>query len=263
MLFRIENKYEESKGVSMKKQIKILKTNINVMDYDSVLNQIDTWTSFHGEGKYVCICNTHSLVTAYENKKFKLALDNADLCTPDGMPLVWISKKNADSSQNRVDGPKLMQDICLNKNYRIYLFGSTPEVLSKITKKIKDENGKSEIVGSFSPPFRKLKDFEKTEIINNINQVNPDIVLVGLGCPKQEIWMYENSGNINSILIGVGAGFNYFIGDIKRAPTMLQKIGFEWLYRLIQEPRRLTSRYLINNSKFIFYLFLEKLRRDK
>lgn len=106
----------------------------------------------------------------------------------------------------------------------------------------------------YSPPFRILTEDEDKKIINEINTKSPDFLWVGLGAPKQELWMYEHKNKVNSLMIGVGAGFDYLAGNIKRAPKWMQIVGFEWLYRLIQDPKRLFKRYLVTNLKFLIFL---------
>ncbi|WP_415306327.1 WecB/TagA/CpsF family glycosyltransferase, partial [Clostridium perfringens] len=114
------------------------------------------------------------------------------------------------------------------------------------------------IKGMYSPPFRPLTSEEDCEITTNINKVKPDFIWVGLGAPKQEIWMAEHQNKIDSIMIGVGAGFDYYAGSIKRAPMWMQSCSLEWVYRLMQDPRRLFKRYISTNSKFLYLNFLEK-----
>ncbi|MGG1678252.1 WecB/TagA/CpsF family glycosyltransferase [Neobacillus sp. NRS-1170] len=242
----------------MKKSEKIISTNISVINFNDVLNLIKNWVN-QKESKYVCICNTHSVVTASNDKHFKEALETADLCTADGMPLVWVLKHRGHKNQDRVDGPNLMKNLCEFENYRVFLYGSKKETLDKLEKELKILNKGLEIVGKISPPFRELENNEEREFIHQINSTNPDLIFVGLGCPKQEIWMYKNRNNINGVMIGVGAAFDYLTGNIKRAPLFIQRIGLEWLFRLIQDPKRLWKRYLYNNTMFVLKIYWKRV----
>jgi len=243
----------------------ILNSKITASSFNNTVNKIKKWIDLKDKNKYVCVCNTHSLVTASKDIYFSRALDNADICTPDGMPLVWALRMYGFQNQDRVDGPNLMLKLCeeSSKNkYKIFLYGSTKETLKRLEKTLKELYKDIQIVGSYSPPFRKLSEKENTEIQNKINNSNADLVFVSLGCPKQEMWMFENSSNINGILLGVGAAFNFIIGDIKRPPAIFQRLGLEWFFRLVSEPKRLWKRYLYNNS-FYIYLFLRTYQKNK
>ena len=135
--------------------------------------------------------------------------------------------------------------------YRHYFYGSTPETLQLLKEKV-EEKYHLHIVGLESPPFRKLTEEEDRAVVERIRVARADFVWVGLGAPKQERWMYEHKGRVDSLMIGVGAGFDYFAGNIKRAPLWMQKCSLEWLYRLKQDPKRLFKRYLVTNTKFLW-----------
>jgi len=242
----------------------VIDTKIAALKFEDTVDVIEEWARIK-KPSYVCICNTHSLVTASNDRGFQEALDKADLCTPDGMPLVWALKMLGFKDQDRVDGPKLMLKLCensiLNKN-RIFLFGSTPGTLEKMTKALKERYEGIIICGSYSPPFRDLTNQEEHEIVELINHSRPDIVFVGLGCPKQELWMSRNLMKMNTVMIGVGAAFDFISGGKKRPPIFFQRIGLEWLFRLISDPKRLWKRYAYNNPMFI-YKFIVTFRRNK
>ncbi|MFD4705100.1 WecB/TagA/CpsF family glycosyltransferase [Gottfriedia sp. NPDC058432] len=243
----------------------ILSSKVTALNFKDTVNKIKEWINTNEMQKYVCVCNTHSLVTASNEEKFSRALDNANICTPDGMPLVWALKMFGYSTQDRVDGPNLMLKLCeeaSKKNYKVYFYGGTEDTLIQLEEKLKELYPDINIVGSYSPPFRSLSELETKEIQNNINLSKADLIFVSLGCPKQEIWMYENSPKINGILLGVGAAFNFIIGDIKRPPLFIQKLGFEWFFRLLTEPKRLWKRYLYNNSAYI-YKFVKSYHKNR
>lgn len=245
--------------------IHIIDSKVSRLNSIETVKIITNWVGTSQTNKYVCVCNTHSLVTAHKDKIFSKALDSANICTADGMPLVWALKLFGVKHQDRVDGPNLMLDLCnkaSKQGYNIYLYGSTENTLLKVNMKLKQLYPNIKIVGSYSPPFRSLTEQENENICSKINEVNADLVFVSLGCPKQEKWMYENHLKINGVLLGVGAAFNFITGDIKRPPIIIQKMGLEWLFRLISEPKRLWKRYAFNNPMYI-YLFVKTFFRNK
>ena len=155
----------------------------------------------------------------------------------------------------RTTGPSLMGEIfqiSAEKGYSHYFYGSTDETLKILKEKLEVRYPGIKIVGLYSPPFRPLTEEEDKMIVERINEAKPDFVWVGLGAPKQEKWMAAHQGKIDGLMIGVGAGFDYYAENIKRAPEWMQKSNLEWLYRLIQDPKRLFKRYLNTNTKFIW-----------
>lgn len=207
-------------------------------------------------GKYICISNVHTTVMSYDNPDYNMIQNRAVLALPDGKPLSVVCRKRGFQEADRVTGPDLMKEIfeCSKEyGYRHYFYGSTPETLELLREKLQEKYGLT-IAGMYSPPFRKLTAEEDWECMEKINQAQADFVWVGLGAPKQEQWMYEHEGKINGLMIGVGAGFDYFAGNIKRAPMWMQKCSLEWLYRLMQDPKRLFKRYLVTNTRFLWLL---------
>jgi N-acetylglucosaminyldiphosphoundecaprenol N-acetyl-beta-D-mannosaminyltransferase len=207
-------------------------------------------------GKYICISNVHTTVMSYENADYCRIQNEAALALPDGKPLSVVCRKRGFAGADRVTGPDLMKEIfecSREQGYTHYFYGSTPETLELLEKKLTQQYGLS-IAGMYSPPFRKLTKEEDREIVEQMNAAGADFVWVGLGAPKQEQWMYEHQDKINGLMIGVGAGFDYFAGNIKRAPMWMQKCSLEWLYRLMQDPRRLFKRYLVTNTKFLWLI---------
>ena len=212
------------------------------------------------KGKYICVSNVHTTVMSYEDEEYRKIQNASALALPDGKPLSVVCRKRGFSGADRVTGPDLMREIfeCSEKSgYRHYFYGSTSETLKLLKEKVEKEYHLT-IVGLESPPFRKMTEEEDQSVIERINKAKADFVWVGLGAPKQERWMYEHKERVNSLMIGVGAGFDYFAGNIKRAPKWMQKCSLEWLYRLLQDPRRLFKRYLVTNSKFIWLILRGK-----
>ncbi len=203
------------------------------------------------KGDYICVSNVHTTVTSYEDSKYLDIQNNALMALPDGGPLSSLGRKRGHVNMERVTGPSLMGEV-FKEGYRHYFYGSTEETLELLKNKLTKNYPNMTIVGMYSPPFRPLTEEEDQEVIKQINDTNPDFVWIGLGAPKQEIWMSEHQGRINGLMIGVGAGFDYYAGNIKRAPLWMQNHNLEWLYRLIQDPKRLFKRYLVTNTKFIW-----------
>jgi exopolysaccharide biosynthesis WecB/TagA/CpsF family protein len=258
------NKLAESTHKNRLRSGYILDSQITALDFTETLQQIDQWMA-NGISKYVCVCTTHSLVTASQHGEFKKALNQASICTPDGMPLVWALRALGYKQQDRVDGTSLMKELCKlssERHYRIYLYGCIPGTLTTLKQKLEFDYPGIQIVGTASPPFRKLDEEEERMYINHINQCTPDLVFVALGCPKQEVWMNKNQYAVKGVMIGVGAAFDYLAGNITRPPIVIQKAGLEWLFRLLMEPRRLWKRYLYNNSTFI-YKYLKSFHRNR
>ena len=179
---------------------------------------------------------------------------------PDGGPLSAYSRRHDFEEARRVTGPDLMlrlMEISPAKGYRHFFYGSTEETLERMKKRLAVDYPGLQVCGMVSPPFRELSAEEDAAIVEQINGARPDFIWVGLGAPKQEIWMNRHQGRVNGLMIGVGAGFDYYAGNIRRAPMWMQKCSLEWLYRLLQDPRRLFMRYLYTNTKFIWKAFLK------
>jgi N-acetylglucosaminyldiphosphoundecaprenol N-acetyl-beta-D-mannosaminyltransferase len=238
------------------------------VDYRTVLAQICSWVrEKHRPSAYIIQTNVFSIVTANENPSYKEALEHADCSLPDGMPIVWLLKLKGHKNQERIYGPDLMLRICEEgeKNgWRCFLYGGKEETVKLLKANLLKRFPSLNIVGIYSPPFRALTNAEDDEICRMINDAKPDILWVGLGSPKQDIWMYEHRNKLDvSVLHGVGAAFDFISGQISQAPRWIGRIGLEWLYRLCIEPRRLWKRYTVNNIKFLFYLcFPSKYKRN-
>ncbi len=212
-------------------------------------------------GQYVCFSNVHTTVMAKENPEYRNVLNEAALTYPDGAPVARQQRKKNYKEARRVAGPdfmRLMFKATEDGTIRHYFYGSKDETLEALKKNLLKDYPQLNICGMYSPPFRPLSAEEDQQVIDMINAAQPDIVWVGLGAPKQEQWMNAHKGKINSVMMGVGAGFDFHAGTIQRAPVWIQKIGLEWLYRLTQDPRRLFKRYFVTNTKFMWYLIKEK-----
>lgn len=210
-------------------------------------------------GDYMCISNVHTTVTAYEEPEYRAVQNGGIMAVPDGGPLSTVGKKRGYKDMERTTGPSYMEEIfkiSAKKGYRHYFYGSTNDTLEKLHQKLEERYPGIQIAGMYSPPFRSLTDEEDVAIVERINETHPNFVWVGLGAPKQEKWMAAHQGKIEGLMVGVGAGFDYFAENISRAPMWMQKMNLEWAYRLLQDPKRLFKRYLHTNTKFIWHVML-------
>jgi N-acetylglucosaminyldiphosphoundecaprenol N-acetyl-beta-D-mannosaminyltransferase len=206
------------------------------------------------ESRYVCICNVHSVVTASRDNDYRRVIYKADMATPDGAPVAWTLRRKGFAGQDRINGPDLMWKLCedaLRRNIKVGLLGSTPETLQHLHGVLGRTFTGLDIAFCVSPAAGQLTHEEDHELCESINASGVGLLFVGLGCPKQELWMYRHRGRVSTVMIGVGAAFNYHAGTISRAPVWMQASGLEWLYRLMLEPRRLWRRYFVTNSLFI------------
>lgn len=211
-------------------------------------------------GNYMCVSNVHTTVTAFEDPEYRAVQNGGIMAIPDGGPLSSVGRKRGFVNMQRITGPSYMEEIMkisVENDYRHFFYGSTTETLHKLKEVLKKNYPGIKIVGMYSPPFRNISFEEDKEIIEKINKTKPDFLWVGLGAPKQEKWMAAHYRKVNGFIVGVGAGFDYLAGNIKRAPEWMQKSNLEWFYRLKQEPFRLFSRYWHTNWKFIWHAYLK------
>jgi N-acetylglucosaminyldiphosphoundecaprenol N-acetyl-beta-D-mannosaminyltransferase len=242
------------------RRLNVLGVGISAINMQLALEQIDEWIQA-GEQQYVCVTGVHGVMESQRDPIVRRIHNQAGLVTPDGMPLVWLSRMNGFSHVERVYGPDFMLAVCehsVAKGYKHFLYGGGREVARKLQKALETRFPGIKIVGIHTPPFRNLTPEEDSEIVETINQAEPDVVWVGLSTPKQERWMAGHRSRLfASALIGVGAAFDFNAGLKHQSPKWIQRMGFEWLYRLLTEPRRLWKRYLINNPLFILLIIAQ------
>jgi N-acetylglucosaminyldiphosphoundecaprenol N-acetyl-beta-D-mannosaminyltransferase len=221
----------------------------------------------HRSKGYICVTGVHGVSEAQVNSGFRSILNRAFLNTPDGMPMVWLGKLAGHSAMDRVYGPDLMLQSCrvsLQTNWRHFFYGGAPGVAESLSAALRLRHPHLQVVGTYTPPFRPLNEQEREELRAQVAALKPDIIWVGLSTPKQEAFMAEALGWLDTtLMVGVGAAFDLLSGRVAQAPRWIQRCGMEWLYRLFQEPRRLWKRYLKNNPLFVLRLLLQKtgLRR--
>ncbi len=234
----------------------ILGVKINVTNmYETV--EIIEKNMKNAKGNYICVSNVHTTVMSFEDTEYRKIQNDAFMRLPDGGPLSVVSKIKGHKNAKRVTGPDLMAElfkISEEKGYTHFFYGSTDDTLEKLNLKLQEKYPKLKLAGMYSPPFKELSAKEDGDIVQMINESEADFLWVGLGAPKQEKWMCKHKNKINSLMIGVGAGFDYHADKIKRAPKWMQNLSLEWLYRLSQDPKRLWKRYFETNTKFLRYI---------
>lgn len=246
----------------------ILGVQISTTSYTDACDRIQHWAK-NSTSCYVVAANVHVIMSAYWDRAYLKVLDRAALITPDGMPLVWGLRLMGFPGQQRVYGPDLMLAWCeraAHLGFPIYLYGGTKSMLQKLSESLTEKFPGLQIAGSHAPPFHTLTPEEEADDIERIHRSGARVVFVGLGCPKQEYWMSRQQGQLQAVMIGVGAAFSFFSGEVSQAPRWMMRLGLEWLYRFGQEPGRLWRRYLITNPAFVvlfgWQLLQERLGRD-
>ena len=265
---RGRQKYQPVLPISsqMSKQLssfRVLRSTIHAVEIDDVKEIFEQWISSRVRSHYVALCNVHMVMEAYNKSSFHGALASADLVAPDGMPLIWAGRRRGFQLRRRVYGPDLFLEFCqttVAKGYRHFLFGGHPGVPSAVAARLTRSCPGIQIAGTYSPALRKHTAAEHSEMIARINDSGADVLWVALGCPKQELWMYENRDRLNvPVVVGVGQAFDLYAGRVRQAPRWTRDIGLEWAFRLITNPRRLWRRYLICNTQFLCCLALDGL----
>lgn len=232
---------------------RILGVNIAITNMHDTINliveQIDEL-----KGEFICLSNVHTTVMSQEDEEYRNIQNSAFLALPDGSPLALTQRLRGYHTAEQVAGPDLMPALW-NATEKTdifhYFYGSTQETIEALEKKLKKDYPELKIAGMEAPPFRSLTEEEDEQAVKRINDSGASILWVGLGAPKQEKWMYEHRGKIKALMLGVGAGFDFHAGTVKRAPAWMRNHYLEWLYRLIQDPKRLWKRYVQTNAKFL------------
>jgi N-acetylglucosaminyldiphosphoundecaprenol N-acetyl-beta-D-mannosaminyltransferase len=252
---------KEKKNFNSK--VRVLSLFPNVTSLDGIIEKVEDIIKSR-KGGYICFSTVHMVMEAYDNPEFAEKVNNADYIVTDGMPIVWMQKLQGAKEASRIRANDLMIELCRyaeKKGFSVGFYGSKSPVLESILRRTEKNFPNLKIVYAFSPPFRNLSAEEDEEITKAINQAGPDILFVGLGCPKQENWMADHKDKLKAVMLGVGASFDFFAGNIRECPAWLGKLGLEWLFRLIQEPKRLWRRYLLLNPRFIILAVLQLLKR--
>lgn len=240
-------------------RVNIIGVPISAVNMNSCMQFLfDNWAAAHGN--YICVSNVHTTVIAHDNSEYYKAQSESMLSVPDGKPLSVIGRKQY-SYMDRVTGPDMMRRVfqeSKNKDIKHFFYGSTQDNLDALIKKVRGEYPWINIVGNEPSVFRDMSEEEEEQLAHRINNTGADFVWVALGAPKQELFCHRNEGKIKGIMVGVGGAFSVLAGTIPEAPQWMQNMSLEWLYRLMQEPKRLFKRYAITNTKFIWYMVSKK-----
>jgi len=241
------------------KKKNILGMRVDLSSSANTLSKIQEWAKPGiSRGHYICLSNVHMCMEAYDNPEFQLVVNNADLVLADGKPIYWAQKLLGADTAEQMRGTDLTLKVCNQAAYdnvSIGLYGSTPEQLIRLNQSLRKLFPKIKIVCQIAPPFRELTPEEDRKVIDEINQSGARILLVGLGCPKQEKWMADHKHNLSCVMLGVGAAFDFITGEKRSAPQLISNLGLEWLLRFACEPRRLWKRYLKHNPRYILFFF--------
>ena len=252
----------------MRNVTEILGVKVNLENYHSAIEKIKERIDRKQPTAYVTLMSANNLVHAQRDEDFRNISNRAYLALPDGISLVWLARANgAKMIKSNVRGTDFFRkffDKTCHEGYKHFFYGGKEGIASQLKKYFENRLPDIKITGIYSPPFRKLTEYEDKKICDMINSSKADIVWVGLSTPKQERWMSEHIDKINApLMIGVGAAFDFIAGNKKETPAWMRSNGLEWIYRLITEPRRLWKRYLIGNALLVYWLIKEKMNKKR
>lgn len=257
--------FEAPEKSSELERVRVVSLFPNVVSHESAIERINELVKA-GNGGYVCFSTVHMVMESHDNAEYGAKVNGADVIIPDGMPLVWMQKLQGANKANRVRANDLMILLCAfagKNDLTVGFYGGRQTVIDAILERAKIEFPRLKIVYAFSPPFRFLTGEEDAKIISEINRKKPDLLFMGLGCPKQENWMAAHKNKVSAVMLGVGASFDFYAGNVKESPEWLGKLGLEWLFRLTQEPKRLWRRYLVLNPRFMWLAIRQLLKSGK
>jgi len=252
------------KDIPKNEAINIYGMKVDMIQIPEVIEAMEGWIKNKNFGNYIVISNANDAAISRRNSKVKETVNQSNLSVPDGFSLILLARLKGYPLKRRVYGPDLMHDflkVSESKGYSHFFYGSTEDTLNKLQSKLKEKIPNLKIAGCYSPPFKDMTDEDKDEIIKKINRALPDVLWVGLGCPKQQLWMHEHKDKLNvPAMVGVGAAFDFLAETKVQAPAGMRDHGFEWLFRLLVEPKRLWRRYLIGNTLFLVHFLREFIR---
>jgi N-acetylglucosaminyldiphosphoundecaprenol N-acetyl-beta-D-mannosaminyltransferase len=240
----------------------LLGMRVDQTSYEDASARIVEWAR-RRESRYVCAASVNNVIEAHDSPIFRAAMNGADLVTPDGVPLVWGLRLLGCSNPARVYGPDLTKHLCraaVGEGLPVGFYGGDPEVLAALTDKVVEQWPGLKITYACSPPFTPLTPAEDQRVVADINSSDARIVFVGLGTPKQDLWMARHKSQLNAVTVGVGAAFDFIVGRKRQAPNIMQRAGLEWLFRLWCEPRRLWRRYVYRNPRFVVLFTIQLLK---
>ena len=246
-----------------RESFKVLGVRVDAVQIPGAVEQLKGWIDQREGCHYVAVTGMHGVMEALHDPNFRVVLNSADLVVPDGMPLVWLGRLNGHNLRRRVYGPEFMMAFCETTDglgYRHFFYGGKPGVAERLAATLKARFSGLQIAGVCTPPFRALTPAEDEAIVRQIEEAAPDVIWVGLSTPKQEWWMRTHRDRLSvPVMLGVGAAFDFHTGQGRQAPLWMREHGFEWLFRLCMEPRRLWRRYIVYGSEFVCCVALERL----
>jgi N-acetylglucosaminyldiphosphoundecaprenol N-acetyl-beta-D-mannosaminyltransferase len=248
---------------AMPEKLKIISLSIDRLSFSECLDTVVGWAKAR-KPAYVCFANVHMVIEAYRSAAFLAQLDKASLVVADGKPLTAACYSLYRKRQERISGMDFMPAVLSaaeREGLTVFLYGSTPRMLEELQGALGRKYPRLKIGGTISPPFRPLTPEETTAHIGQINNSGAQLLLVSLGCPKQEKWMAAHSAGIDAVCLGLGGAFAVMAGSQRRAPEWMQNWALEWLYRLMQEPKRMFPRYVKTNSLFIYLMGVQRLKK--
>lgn len=231
----------------------VLGMRVDAISYEEAARNVLRWAR-ERRSAYVCVANVHMAMEAFDSEPFRRVVNGADIVTPDGRPLVWALRWSGAEEAVQVRGTDLVAHVverAAREGVPIGLYGGTPDSLDDMIRALERRFPSLRIACRISPPFRPLTAEEDEAYTREIATSGARVLLVGLGCPKQEAWMAAHKGLVPATMIGVGAAFDFFSGRARQAPRWMQAAGLEWVHRLFKEPRRLWKRYLKHNPRFV------------
>lgn len=242
-------------------RIEILGVRVSDINIPGAVEIINGWVRAQYK-TYVCVAPVSTLVDCQKDQRYKSVVNAAGMVTPDGMPVVWLGRAHGSRKIGRTYGPDLLTAVCQVRGLRHFFYGGQGSTLEKLEQRLKVMNPRLNTVGKYAPGYFPSVREESAEVIEAINRASPDILWIGLGSPKQDLWMEVHRPLLEvPVMIGVGAAFDFLSGVKPQAPRWMQKSGLEWAFRLASEPRRLWKRYLVGNTLFVCYLFAEPFRK--
>jgi N-acetylglucosaminyldiphosphoundecaprenol N-acetyl-beta-D-mannosaminyltransferase len=238
----------------------VLGVNVSAVNMDLAVSLTEQWIDA-GRSGYVCVTGVHGVMEAQTDPEFLHILNHAAINLPDGMPMTWVGRLQGFRQMDRVFGPDFLAAIChlsVDRGYRNFFYGGQPGVADLLSVTLRNRYPGLQVVGTYTPPFRHLTPHEESEVATQILQSRPHIVWVGLSTPKQERFMARYASRFQvPLMVGVGAAFDYHTGQIRDCSPWIKRAGLQWLHRLIQDPKRLWKRYLINNPAFIWRIVMQ------
>jgi N-acetylglucosaminyldiphosphoundecaprenol N-acetyl-beta-D-mannosaminyltransferase len=249
-----------SRNAASADRVNVLGVGVSAIDMDQALAKI-TQALEKKEKGYICVTGVHGVSEAQSDPEFRGILNRSFLCTPDGMPLVWIGHLQGRKHMTRVYGPDLMLAVMAlseRTGWRHFFYGGAPGTAEALRERLLEKFPKLQVVGTYAPPFRPLNAEEQAALQDSVRQAHPDVIWVGLSTPKQEHFMAEQLARLDATLMfGVGAAFDFHAGKVRQAPRWMQRSGLEWFFRLCCEPKRLWKRYFKNNPLFVARVFCQ------